>query len=126
MASRVYRNKKIGEFIRSGEVACCITGSTYAVVNHHLIGHGYSAMGSKSPDWAQMALTHDLHSELHDKGWKAFEDKYGRTQLSMVAETLLTLHGLGLVDVNEMPIDGWVMGEADILTDCAVYFGDNA
>jgi hypothetical protein len=28
-----YRNKKIGEYIRSGAVACCITGSTYAVVN---------------------------------------------------------------------------------------------
>ena len=126
MASRVYRNKKIGEFIRSGDIACCITGSTYAVVNHHLIGHGYSTMGSKAPDWAQMALTHELHQELHSKGWKAFESKYGRTQLSMVAETLLGLHGLGLVDINEIPVDGWVFGEADILTDCAVYFGDNA
>lgn len=115
MASRVYRNKKIGEFIRSGEVACCITGSTYAVVNHHLIGHGYSAMGSKAPDWAQMALTHELHDELHRCGWKSFEAKYGRTQLSMVADTLLKLHSAGLVNVNEIPIDGWVMVEADML-----------
>lgn len=124
MANKIYRNKKIGEFIRSGEIACCITGSTYAVVNHHIIGHGYSAMGTKAGDWAQMALTHELHQELHNHGWKAFEVKYGRTQKSMVAETLLALHGLGLVDVNELPIDGWVMGEAEVIADTTVYFGD--
>ncbi|AUR86953.1 protein of unknown function DUF968 [Vibrio phage 1.091.O._10N.286.52.B12] len=120
MASRVYRNKKIGEFIRSGEVACCITGSTYAVVNHHLIGHGYSAMGSKSPDWAQIALTHDLHSELHDKGWKAFEDKYGRTQKSMVAETMGLLHAMDVIDLNIIDLEhgtpDWLTEEMEKLT----------
>lgn len=120
MASRVYRNKKIGELIRSGEVAYCITGSTYAVVNHHLIGHGYSAMGSKSPDWAQIALTHELHSELHDKGWKAFEVKYGRTQKSMVAETMAWLHVMDVVDLNVLELDfeipDWLTEEMEKLT----------
>lgn len=116
MASRVYRNKKIGEFVRSGEVACCITGSTYAVVNHHLIGHGYSAMGTKSPDWAQMALTHELHQELHDKGWKAFETKYGRTQKSMAAETMAKLQSDGVIELYNIPYDTWLVDEMEALT----------
>ena len=115
MASRIYRNKKIGEHIRSGVVACCITGSNYAIVNHHLIGHGYSGMGTKSPDWAQMALTHELHQELHDKGWKSLEEKYGRTQKSMVSETLAKLHSEGLVNVFDLPIEDWVITEMEKL-----------
>ena len=115
MASRIYRNKKIGEHIRSGVVACCITGSNYTIVNHHLIGHGYSGMGTKSPDWAQMALTHELHQELHDKGWKSFEEKYGRTQKSMVSETLAKLHSEGLVNVFDLPIEDWVITEMEKL-----------
>lgn len=120
MASRVYRNKKIGEFIRSGEVACCITGSTYAVVNHHLIGHGYSGMGTKAGDHLQMALTHELHQELHDKSWKAFEKKYGRTQKSMVAETMGLLHAMGVIDLNVIDAEhgtpDWLTEEMEKLT----------
>lgn len=116
MASRVYRNKKIGEFIRSGEVACCITGSTHAVVNHHLIGNGYSGMGTKAPDWAQMALTHDLHSELHNGGWKAFESKYGRTQKSMVAETMAKLQSDGVIELYSIPYDVWLIEEMEGLS----------
>ena len=115
MASRVYGNKKIGEFIRSGEIACCITGSTYAVVNHHLIGHGYSGMGIKAGDHLQMALTHELHQELHDKSWKAFEKKYGRTQKSMVAETLAILHAEKIIDLYQLEVDGWVFEEMEKL-----------
>ena len=115
MASKVYRNKKIGEYIRSGAVACCITGSTYAVVNHHLIGNGYSGMETKAPDWAQMALTHEMHQHLHDHGWKSFEAEHGRTQKSMVAETLAKLHSEGLINVFELPIDDRVITEMEKL-----------
>lgn len=116
MANKPYRNKKIGEYIRSGQVACCITGSTYAVVNHHLIGNGYSGMGTKAPDWAQMALTHNLHAELHNHGWKSFEAKYGRTQKSMVAETLAKMHSDGVINIFDLPIDDWVIEEMEKLT----------
>lgn len=111
-----YRNKKIGEYIRSGQVACCIAGSTYAVVNHHLIGNGYSGMGTKIGDWAQMALTHDLHTDLHSYGWKAFEAKYGRTQKSMVAETLAKMHSAGVINLFDLPIDDWVIEEMEKLS----------
>ena len=117
MASRVYRNKKIGEFIRSGEVACCITGSTHAVVNHHIIGHGYSGMGTKAPDWAQMALTHELHDELHRHGWKAFEAKYETCQKVMVTETLLALHAHGVIDTNELDLPEWFNYLKDFFND---------
>ena len=120
MASRVYRNKKIGEFIRSGEVACCITGSTHAVVNHHLIGYGYSGMGTKAPDFLQMALRHDLHDELHRHGDKTFEKKYGRTQKSMVAETMGYLHAMDVIDLNVIDLEhgtpDWLTEEMEKLT----------
>ena len=115
MASRVYRNKKIGEFIRSGEIACCVTGSTHAVVNHHIIGHGYSGMGTKAPDWAQMALTHELHDELHRHGWKDFEAKYGRTQKSMVAEVVVKLHEQRVIRMNDLDLPYWVYEELEAM-----------
>lgn len=117
MASKIYRNKKIGEYIRSGEVNCCITGSNYAVVNHHLIGNGYSGMGTKAPDYLQMALSHDLHLELHNHGWKSFEDKYGRTQRSMCAETIAKLHADGVIDIMEIAFKhgfpDWMLDEME-------------
>ena len=38
---------------------------------YHMIGNGYSGMGTKAPDWAQMALTKCI--ALNDHGWKSFE-----------------------------------------------------
>lgn len=117
MPSRVYRNKKIGDHIRSGEVACCITGSNYAVVNHHIIGHGYSGIGTKAPDFLQCAITNDLHRELHDHGWKAFERKYGRTQQSLVAETVIKLQSYGIIDLEAIEllhdVPGWLFHEME-------------
>lgn len=89
---QLWESPRYGKWIRqSGEIVCVIT-KTRNPVNHHLIGHGYSATGMKAPDLLQIALSHKLHTELHDKGWKAFELKYGRSQWSMVAETALTAH----------------------------------
>jgi hypothetical protein len=102
MASRVYRNKAIGKHIRE-EFVCCITEQPYPV-NHHLIGCGYSGMGTKSPDYLQMALCDSLHRELHDKGWKSFEKKYGRTQKNMVAE------------IEEFSLPDWLYTELSELT----------
>ena len=115
MSSKVYRNNKIGEHIRSGEVCCCITGSNYAVVNHHIISNGYSAMGSKAPDFLQMAMTHDLHQELHANGIKSFEQKYAITQKQMVAETMVTLHAHKVVDLYKLDMPSWFWHEVEDL-----------
>lgn len=109
MASRIYRNKDIGKHIRE-ELACCITGQPNPV-NHHIIGYGYSGMGTKAPDYLQMALCDSLHRELHDNGWKSFEKKYGRTQRSMVAETLVKLHADCVINISELIFDDWVLEE---------------
>ena len=101
MASRVYRNKAIGRYIRE-ELVCCITGQPYPV-NHHIIGSGYSGMGTKAPDYLQMALCHELHMELHN-GHKSFEKKYGRTQKSMCAETMAKVHADGVIDLMEFDL----------------------
>lgn len=113
--SRPYRNRKIGEYIRSGEVACCITGSTYGVANHHLIGHGYSGMATKPADYLQMAIRHDLHADLHNYGWKEFEAKHGRSQKSMVAETMAKLHADGVVSLDDFDIPDWFVDELEKL-----------
>lgn len=113
MASRVHRNKKIAKHIQQN-MSCCITGAPYPDP-HHIIGNGYSAMGSKAPDWTQMALSHHLHQELHNFGWKAFENKYGRTQKSMVAETLAILHAEKIIDLYQLEVDGWVFEEMEKL-----------
>ena len=113
MASRVYRNKAIGKHIRD-ELACCITGQPYPV-NHHIIGNGYSGMGTKAPDYLQMALCDPLHRELHDKGWKSFEKKYGRTQKSMCAETMAKVHADDVVDLLELDVPDWLIEEKENL-----------
>lgn len=114
-----YRNKLIGQYIRSGEVNCCITGSNYAVVNHHIILSGQSGMGTKQPDYLQMAISHELHQELHDKGWRSFEKKYGRTQKSMVAETMGKLHADGIIDLGQIALEydlpDWIADEMEKL-----------
>lgn len=111
MASKIYRDKSIGEYIRSGNVACCITGITYAVVNHHIKNEGYGSV--KAPDYMQCALSHDLHILGHAKGWQWFEKEYGRTQRSMTAETMAKLHADGVVNLYELDIPDWMIEEME-------------
>lgn len=54
---------------------------------HHLIGHGQGGMGTKVADCWTFPLTRDEHTELHNMGWKAWEEQYG-SQWKFVAETL--------------------------------------
>ena len=114
MASRIYRNKDIGKHIRE-ELTCCITGQPNPV-NHHLIGYGYSGTGTKSADYLQMSLCDSLHRELHDDGWKSFEKKYGRSQFSMVAETLVKLHVDCVIDIQDFILPEWLYSELSKFT----------
>ena len=114
MASKVYRNKAIGKHIRE-ELTCCITEQPYPV-NHHIIGCGYSGMGTKAADYLQMALCDPLHRELHDKGWKSFEKKYGRSQRSMEAETLVKLHADCVIDIENFILPDWLYSEISKFT----------
>lgn len=114
MASKIYRNPKIGRWIRE-QMFCFITGQPNPV-NHHIIGNGFSGIGTKAPDWAQMPLCHRLHMELHDNGWRSFESKYGVTQKEMISETLQELCLIGLVDIDELgKLPEWALGEENDL-----------
>lgn len=44
---------------------------------HHLVGHGYSGMAIKASDLWVFPLTRDEHTDLHNIGYKAWEEKYG-------------------------------------------------
>lgn len=112
-----YRNKKIAKHIQR-EMVCCITGAPNPD-GHHILGYGFSGMGTKAPDYLQMAISHPLHVEIHQRGWKGFETKYGRTQKSMVAETLAKLHADGVVNLRQLEEDyglpKWVWTEMENL-----------
>ena len=109
--SKPYRNKKIGEYIRE-EMVCCITSKPNPV-NHHIIGYGYSGTATKAPDFLQAALCHELHTELHDKGWKAFEAKHGVTQKQLVAQTMWAVHSAGVINLNELDAPAWLFEELE-------------
>lgn len=53
---------------------------------HHLIGHGQGGMGTKASDLWVFPLTRDEHTELHNMGWKEWEELYG-SQWMHVAKT---------------------------------------
>lgn len=101
---KIWRDKSYGKWI-SENLACCITGSTENVTNHHIKGEGYGTV--KAPDFLQMALKHELHQELHQIGWKAFEKKYAVQQRVMVVETLLGAHAGGRLNIDELDLPDW-------------------
>ena len=79
------RKKTHLDFVRS--LPCCVTGAN-GVHAHHLIGHGQGGMGLKSSDMLAIPLSPEIHGELHNHGWKAWEEKYG-SQWEFVTRTLL-------------------------------------
>lgn len=56
-------------------------------------------MGLKSSDLLAFPLSAELHQELHDKGWKAWEEKYG-SQWVFVAKTMLAAFEIGLITIK--------------------------
>ena len=66
-------DEKYLTFVRS--LPCVVTGRPAQA--HHLIGHGQGGMGTKSGDDLAFPLSFEVHRELHDIGYKSWEDKYG-------------------------------------------------
>ena len=68
-----WRNKKYIAWVKTHP---CIVTRLPADDPHHIIGHGFSAMGSRAPDWAVIPLTRKEHNDLHrDLDW--WETLYG-------------------------------------------------
>jgi hypothetical protein len=101
-----FKDKSYGKWIHSNLV-CCITGQPLPDP-HHIVLECDSGMALKQPDQLQMALSHELHTQIHNMGWKAFEEAYGRTQKSMVAETIIAAHALGRLNIEKLAADGHI------------------
>lgn len=114
LKNKLWRDKTYGKWIHQN-VACCITGNTTQVDPHHIKNEGYGTV--KAPDYMQMALSHDLHMELHRIGCEAFESKYARTQRSMVAETLIKAHSLGRLNLEELDLEDWIVEEIQLMAE---------
>lgn len=54
---------------------------------HHLIGHGYSGVGTKAPDFLAFPLSREAHENLHHYGWERWEAQHG-SQWRFVGQTL--------------------------------------
>lgn len=78
------KSKKYLDWVRT--LPCAITGK-YGVHAHHLIGHGQGGMGLKASDFLAFPLCPELHQELHDHGWKQWEELHD-SQWKHVAKTM--------------------------------------
>lgn len=113
LKQKIFRDKKYGKWIHEN-LNCCITGEPLPDP-HHIKGEGYGTV--KAPDYLQMALKHELHVELHQIGWRAFEEKYEVTQRVMVVETLLSAHAKGYFDINQFHLPEWFHELKDYFND---------
>lgn len=84
LKQKPYRNKKYLKWVK--EQPSVVSGMP-ADDPHHLIGHGQGGMATKASDLFTFPLTRGEHTELHNGGWKIWEDIYG-SQWKFVAETL--------------------------------------
>lgn len=77
-----YRNKKYLEYV--SELPSCISGIP-ADDAHHIKGNGFGGT-TKPSDLMVIPLTRMEHAELHNIGWKSWEEKYG-SQMKFVLLT---------------------------------------
>ena len=78
------RDKKYLSWVRQQP---SVISQQYNCAAHHIIGHGQGGMGLKASDLFAFPLTHLEHMELHQHGYKAWEEIHG-SQWRYIAETL--------------------------------------
>lgn len=77
---------------RVAGLPCCVCGAQGVQV-HHIIGRGVRGLSQKSSDWFGVPLCCHHHSELHRDGWREWEQRHGKSQIQLAAETLHKLYG---------------------------------
>ena len=94
-------SKEYRDWIR--EQPCCVTGYHDIQDPHHIKGYSYLFRNckpgnkSKISDLACIPLKHELHNELHNNGWKSFEEKYNMNQLEEVIKHIIKAEKLGII-----------------------------
>jgi len=81
---KAFRSKRYLSYIRS--LPCVVTGMEGCDA-HHIVGVGQGGMGTKAPDLFTFPLTREQHTNLHNMGWKSWEEMYGE-QWKFVCLTL--------------------------------------
>lgn len=81
-----YRSKKYRLYVAG--LPCHLTDRTGDGNDpHHIKGRGFGG-STKCSDLFCIPLSHALHCELHQIGWKSFECKHNFSQLTAVLATL--------------------------------------
>jgi hypothetical protein len=89
-----WRSKKYLAWVRTQP--CVVSGGKAHA--HHIIGHGYSTMGSKPSDMLTFPLSPYDHDLLHHHGWREWERVHG-SQLLHVLRTIDRAIKQGIVDI---------------------------
>ncbi len=92
---------KYTDFVRS--LPCAVSGYIGEEVDpHHVKGYSWitgACGGKKGHDLTCIPLKHELHQELHQIGWKSFEEKYNFSQMETLALTILAANKEGVIKV---------------------------
>ena len=93
---------KYRDYVRS--LPCCVTGIIGESIDpHHVIGSNWltgKGVGKKGSDLTCIPLTHNLHSEIHNIGWRTFEAKHNMSQLEMMIQTILQAEKDGIINIK--------------------------
>lgn len=82
---------------------CCVSRGQGSNDPHHIKGYGWitgSGWALKATDLTCIPLQHELHVELHDIGWRSFEDKHNICQLEQMVLTMLKAEREGVIEIN--------------------------
>ncbi len=82
--------------------ACCVSHRQgEGVQAHHIKGYDQQ-MARKPSDLLTIPLFHELHRELHDGGWRAFEEKHGINQQTEVLKMISRAHDEGILVIRRL------------------------
>ena len=92
-------SKKYKDYVRS--LPCCISGySGEEVAPHHVIGNSWltgKGMAKKGSDLTCIPIRQSLHNDLHNMGWKTFENLHNFSQLEAMIKTILQAEKDGVI-----------------------------
>lgn len=84
------------------EQECCVSlRQGEGIQAHHIKGFDQH-MGKKVSDLLSIPLHHELHAELHTKGWRDFEHKHGINQQTEVLRMIDRAHCEGVIEIRRL------------------------
>lgn len=91
------------DWVRS--LPCCVSDIQGETVDpHHIKGYSHILNGGgalKISSLFCIPLEHELHMELHDKGWRTFESKHNICQLEVAAAVITGAVEFGIIKIDK-------------------------